>query len=390
VKLEQIQSELRRQKLDGWLFFDHHHRDPLAYRVLGFQPSQHVTRRWYYLIPARGAPNKLVHRIESKMLDSLPGDTTVYSSWGEQTSELKKLLGGCKRAAMQYSPDCAIPYVSMVDAGTVELIRSMGIDVVTSAELIQFFEARLDQEGLESHLAAGRLVDQVRAEAFAFIGECLRAGRTISEWDVAEFVRRRFEAEQLYTESGPIVAVNEHAADPHYEPQASGSSPIRAGDLVLLDMWAKLKTPGAVYYDITWTGYCGNTVPGEIAHVFEVVRDARDAAIQRVQDAFAQGAILCGYEVDDAARESIRAAGFGDRFVHRTGHSIAVEVHGNGANMDNLETHDTRVVIPWSCFSIEPGVYLDHFGIRSEINIFIDDKQPRVTGAIQREMLLIR
>jgi len=277
-----------------------------------------------------------------------------------------------------------------VDAGTVELIRSMGIDVVTSAELIQFFEARLDQEGLESHLAAGRLVDQVRAEAFAFIGECLRAGRTISEWDVAEFVRRRFEAEQLYTESGPIVAVNEHAADPHYEPQASGSSPIRAGDLVLLDMWAKLKTPGAVYYDITWTGYCGNTVPGEIAHVFEVVRDARDAAIQRVQDAFAQGATLCGYEVDDAARESIRAAGFGDRFVHRTGHSIAVEVHGNGANMDNLETHDTRVVIPWSCFSIEPGVYLDHFGIRSEINIFIDDKQPRVTGAIQREMLLIR
>jgi Xaa-Pro aminopeptidase len=389
VKLEQIQEQLGRQELDGWLFFDHHHRDPLAYRVLGFEPSQHVTRRWYCLIPAQGAPKKLVHRIESKMLDEVAGETRVYSSWGEQTSELAGLLTGCKRVAMQYSPQCAIPYVSMVDAGTVELIRSMGVEVVTSAELIQFFEARLDQAGLDSHLAAGRLVDQVRAEAFEFIGEHLRAGRAFCEWDVAEFVRGRFEAEGLYTESGPIVAVNAHAADPHYEPQASGSSPIRAGDLVLLDMWAKLKSPGAVYYDITWTGYCGETVPDEIKRVFEVVRDARDAAIKRVEDAFAKGATLRGYEVDDAARNAIRAAGFGDKFVHRTGHSIAVEVHGNGANMDNLETHDTRVVIPWSCFSIEPGVYLDRFGIRSEINIFIDDKGPRVTGQIQREMLLI-
>ncbi len=390
MKLEQIQQQLGRQELDGWLFFDHHHRDPLAYRVLGFEPSQHVTRRWYCLIPAQGVPRKLVHRIESKMLDAVAGETFVYSSWGEQTSRLAELLAGCKLVAMQYSHNCAIPYVSMVDAGTVELVRSMGVEVVTSAELIQFFEARLDQAGLDSHLAAGKLVDQVRAEAFGFIGESLRAGRAISEWDVAEFVRRKFEAGRLYTESGPIVAVNEHAADPHYEPQASGSSPIRQGDLVLLDMWAKLKTPGAVYYDITWTGYCGDAVPNDIQRVFEVVRDARDAAIQRVQDAFAEGAALQGYEVDDAARESIRAAGFGEKFVHRTGHSIAVEVHGNGANMDNLETHDTRVVIPWSCFSIEPGVYLDRFGIRSEINIFIDEKRPRVTGEIQREMLLIR
>jgi Xaa-Pro aminopeptidase len=390
VKLEKIQQELVRQQLDGWLFFDHHHRDPLAYRVLGFEPSQHVTRRWYCLIPAQGVPRKLVHRIESKMIESVPGETCVYSSWGEQTSELARLLSGCKRVAMQYSPNCAIPYVSMVDAGTVELVRSMGVEVVTSAELIQVFEAQLDQAGLESHLGAGKLVDRVRGEAFEFIGESLRTGRSISEWDVAELVRSRFNAAKLFTESGPIVAVNEHAADPHYEPQASGSQPIRQGDLILLDMWAKLKTPGAVYYDITWTGYCGDTVPVEIQRVFEVVRDARDAAFKRVQDAFAQGITLAGYQVDDAARESIRAAGFGDRFVHRTGHSIAVEVHGNGANMDNLETHDTRVVMPWSCFSIEPGVYLDRFGIRSEINIFVDETLPRVTGEIQREMLLIR
>ena len=389
MKLDQIQSQLQKQKLDGWLFFDHHHRDPLAYRVLGFEPSQHVTRRWYYLIPAEGVPKKLVHRIESKMLDPIMGDTRVYSSWGEQTSELAKLLDGRRKIAMQYSPNCAIPYVSMVDAGTIELIRSMGVDVVTSAELIQFFEARLDQKGLDLHLAAGKLVDQFRAEAFEFIGESLRAAHNISEWDVAELVRRRFHSLDLFTESGPIVAVNEHAADPHYEPQASGSAPIRDGDLVLLDMWAKLKTPGAVYYDITWTGYCGTVVPDEILRVFAVVRDARDAAIKRVQDAFEQKRTLYGFEVDDAARDSIRAAGFGGRFVHRTGHSIALEVHGNGANMDNLETHDTRVVIPWSCFSIEPGVYLDKFGIRSEVNMFIDDTQAIVTGEIQRDLLLI-
>jgi Xaa-Pro dipeptidase len=389
VKLDQIQSQLRRQKLDGWLFFDHHHRDPLAYRVLGFEPSQHVTRRWYYLIPAEGNPKKLVHRIESKMLDPLPGGTSVYSSWAEQSSELIKLLAGCKRVAMQYSPNCSIPYVSMVDAGTVEWIRAMGVEVVTSAELIQFFEARLDQHGLETHMAAGRLVDKVRAEAFAFIGETLRRGSEISEWDVAQFVRRRFQEENLYTESGPIAAVNAHAADPHYEPQALGSSAIKSGDLVLLDMWAKLNTPGAVYYDITWVGYCGVSVPPEISRVFEVVRDGRDAAIRRVQEAFGQATPLCGFEVDDAARNSIRMAGFADNFVHRTGHSIGVEVHGNGANMDNLETHDTRIVSPWSCFSIEPGVYLDNFGIRSEINIFIDENTPRVTGEMQQEMLLI-
>jgi len=389
VKLDQIQSQLLRQNLDGWLLFDHHHRDPLAYHVLGFEPTQHVTRRWYYLIPAQGVPRKLVHRIESKILEPVAGDTRVYSSWGEQADELKHLLSNCQRVAMQYSPNCAIPYVSMVDAGTVELIRSMNVEVVTSAELIQFFEARLDQQGLDSHLLAGRLVDRIRAEAFAFIGESLREKRIVCEWDVAEFVRHRFQEENLITESGPIVAANEHAADPHYEPQSSGSSVIHSGDLVLLDMWAKLDAPSAVYYDITWTGYCGDIIPAEIARVFDVVREARDAAIHRVQEAFSQGTGLQGYEVDDAARNSIRKAGFGDRFVHRTGHSIGVEVHGNGANMDNLETHDTRVVMPWSCFSIEPGVYLDRFGIRSEVNIFIDENLPRVTGEIQREMIPI-
>jgi Xaa-Pro aminopeptidase len=290
---------------------------------------------------------------------------------------------------MQYSPNCAIPYVSMVDGGTIDLIRSCGVEVASSAELIQFFEARLNRLALDLHLEAGVLVDTIRREAFEFIGEHLRAKQVIHEWDVAEFVRERFAADDLFADSGPIVAVDGHAGDPHYEPSRDGSSPVRRGSFVLLDMWAKLKRPGAIYYDITWTGFCGETVPTEIDKVFGVVRDARDAAIRRVAEAFEQETPLRGFEVDDAARGVIRDAGYGDRFIHRTGHSIGAEVHGNGSNMDNLETHDDRVVMPWSCFSIEPGVYLEGFGVRSEVNMFVDSSAARVTGQIQRDLVRI-
>ena len=387
--LDQIQKLLRDQKLDGWLFFDHHHRDPLAYRVLGLPPGQHVTRRWYYFIPAHGEPAKLVHRIESRTLDSLPGTAILYSSWNEQTAGLASLLRGNQTVAMQYSPNCSIPYVSMVDGGTVDLVRSVGIEVVTSAELIQHFEARLNEEGLRTHLLAGELVDSARAAAFQRVAEELAHDRGLTEFELAEFIRARFQENGLVTDSGPIVAVNAHAGDPHYEPLREGSTQICRGDFVLLDMWAKLDVPGAVYYDITWTGFCGTSIPEEFQRVFSVVRDARDAAIAAVHSAITKNVVLRGFEVDDAARNVIRHAGFGDRFIHRTGHSIGVEVHGNGANMDNLETHDDRVVIPWSCFSIEPGIYLDHFGVRSEVDIFVDDKTARVTGEVQHALVVV-
>ncbi len=388
MQLEKIQQEIRNQKLDGWLFFDHHLRDPLAYRVLGFTPPRTPTRRWYYLIPASGEPHGLVHRIESGMLDALAGDKTKYSSWSEQVAGLRKITAGSRRVAMQYSPNCAIPYVSMVDAGTVELVRSVGLEVASSAELIQAFEAKWSREQLESHLEAGRRVDAARAAAFEFIREHVRNGSPVGEYDVKMFVRERFAASGLVTDHGPIVGANANASNPHYEPMEGASAPIRKGDLVLLDMWAKLDRPDAVYYDITWTHFLGENPPEKMRSVFEVVTGARDAAVRRVETAMAQGEALCGYQVDDAARGVIASRGFGEYFTHRTGHSIGVEVHGNGANMDNLETHDERRISPWTCFSIEPGIYLPEFGVRSEVNMFVGEGEARVTGAVQRELAL--
>ena len=300
-----IQKALREEKLDGWLFFDHHQRDPLAYRVLGFQPARHVTRRWYYFIPANGEPKGLVHRVEPRMLDAVPGEKVLYSSWTEQTDGIRRLLGGARHIVMQYSPNCAIPYVAMVDAGTIELVRSFGVDVRSSAELIQHFEARWTPEALESHLEAGRRVDHVRREAFALIGERTRNGGSIQELEVKQFVLAEFDKHGMVTPDGPIVGANANAANPHYEPQPGMTLPIRRGDLVLLDMWAKLDQPGSVYYDITWTAFCGAEPREEIRRVFTIVREARDRAIARVQSAVSAGQTVRGFEVDDAARNHI-------------------------------------------------------------------------------------
>lgn len=389
MDIDKIQQELRAEKLDGWLFFDHHQRDPLAYRVLGLPTDRMATRRWYYFIPAQGEPAGLEHRIERGMIGALPGGKTPYSSWTEQIAGLRTLLKGCRRIAMQYSPNCAIPYVSLVDAGTIELVRGAGVEVVSSAELIQAFEARWSADGLESHLEAGRRVDRVRAAAFNLIRDHTRSRAPLQELEVKRFVLDGFAKAGLVTDHGPIVGVNANASNPHYEPSEQATAPIGSGDFVLLDMWAKLDRPGAVYYDITWTAFCGDQPTDEMRNVFAVVTGARDAAIQRVQEAVAARRPLCGYEVDDAARGFIQSRGFGEFFTHRTGHSIGQEVHGNGANMDNLETHDERRVTPWTCFSIEPGVYLPAFGVRSEVNVFVGDDEARVTGEIQRELITL-
>jgi len=390
MNLDLIQQVLRDYSLDGWLFFDHHERDPLAYRILGFRPARHVTRRWYYLIPAQGEPRALVHRIEAGMLDALPGSKTVYSSWQLQREGLQQLLQGCKRVAMQYSPECAVPYVSMVDAGTVELVRSYGAEVATSADLVQIFEARWSAGQLESHIEAGRRIDKVLRAAFAEITARLARNDAVSEYDIKGFILESFASVGLVTDHGPIVGVNANASNPHYEPTAELHAPIAKGDQVLIDLWAKLAAPDdAVYYDITWTGYAGPQVPSDIENVFQVVTGARDRAIDRVQKAVAAGEPLAGFQVDDAARGYIREQGFEEYFVHRTGHSIGRDVHGSGANMDNLETHDTRRLIPHTCFSIEPGVYLPAFGIRSEVNVYVAEAEAFVTGDIQRKLVLI-
>lgn len=389
MDLKRIQEQLREAGLDGWLFFDHHERDPLAYRILGFRPVRHVTRRWYYVIPAHGEPRGMVHRIEASMLDPLPGAKKPYSGWQTQIDGLRKLLAGCGRVAMQYSPNCAVPYVAMVDAGTVELVRSLNVEVVSSADLVQSFEATWSAEQLEMHLEAGRRVDGIRRAAFEEIANRLRASTPVTEWDIRTFILDAFEREGLFTDHGPIVAVNAHASDPHYEPQQDRAAAIQRGDLALIDLWAKLKQPKAVYYDVTWTGFCGSGAPAEMDRVFGVVREARDRAIRRVREGRASGKPLRGFEVDDAARGYIAEEGFAEYFVHRTGHSIGEDVHGSGANMDNLETHDERLLIPNTCTSIEPGVYLPEFGIRSEINLFVEEWGARVTGEIQERLLRV-
>ncbi|MGO9240889.1 MAG: M24 family metallopeptidase [Bryobacteraceae bacterium] len=385
--IEEIQAALRAEGLGGWLFFDHHRRDPLSYRVLHFEPAQSVTRRWYYLVPASGAPRKLLHRIESHVLDPLPGEATLYSGWRDQERQLALLVEDCRRVAMQYSPRCGVPYVSLVDAGTVELVRACGVEVVTSANLIQLFEAVWTPPQYESHKRAAALVDQIRGAAFARVAEALRAGARITEYDVQQFIRERFAQAGLIADHGPIVAVNANASNPHYEPERECHAEIHSGDLLLIDLWAKLDQPDAVYYDITWTAYCGATPPEEMVNVFESVAGARDAAVRCVTNAAADGVPLAGFQVDDACREYLRERGFDEFFFHRTGHSIGTEVHGTGANMDNYETHDQRRIVPGTCFSVEPGVYLPDFGIRSEVDVYRAESSADVTGEIQTELL---
>ena len=387
--LQQIQNQLQAERLDGWLFFDHHVRDPIAYRVLGLDIPGHVSRRWYYWIPAQGEPRKLVHRIEDWLLDPLPGERSEYSSWQEQHAELTKLLSGAKRIAMQYSPNCMIPYVSLVDGGTVDLVRGLGIEVASSAALVQYFEARWTEEQLESHYEAGRRIDVILSSAFAEIGRLVKLGGAVEEFTLAEFIRARFREQQLVNADGPIVAVNANSGNPHYAPTEEQSSPIRAGDFVLIDLWAKLDQPRSVYYDITWTASVGGPARSEIVNVFEIVSGARDRATAFANQSIEAGKTIRGFEIDDVARNHIAAAGFGDRFVHRTGHSIGEEVHGNGANADNLETLDERPIIPRTCFSIEPGIYLNEFGVRSEIDCYVSTTGAGPTGKVQDKIVTI-
>ena len=388
MDLNAIQSELRSANLDGWLFYDHHHRDPIAYRVLKIAPPM-CTRRWYYLVPASGEPCRLVHRIERGNLDGVPGSLHFYSSWTRQREHLRRMLEGKRRIAMQYSPLNDIPYVGLVDAGTVELVRSFGVEVVSSADLVQLFEARWSDDALASHLEAGKAVHAAIRGAFSAIRAAVHNGKTLTEYDVQQEMMHIFAAHGVETDEAPIAAVNANSANPHYAPTSDSALPIRENDFVLLDVWAKQSKHGAVYFDVTWTGFVGETVPGRYSEIFNIVREARDAAICRVKQAMQQGSPLYGYQVDDAARAVIDRAGYGDKFIHRTGHSIGEDVHGNGANMDNLETHDSRRVLPRTGFSVEPGIYLDDFGVRSEVNVYVEERDARVTGEIQQQIVPI-
>ncbi len=386
ANIQGMQTDLRAAKLDGWLFYDFRGRDPIAHHILSL-PEGMRTRRWYYFVPAKGTPKKLVHKIESESLAALPGETLYYAKQEELHKNLKKVLGRAKKVAMQYSPKNEIPYVAMVDAGTIELVRSAGAKVVSSADLVQKYDACWSAAQLESHLSAGVVIDRIVRGSFDHAAGSVREKKALTEYDLKQWILREFEAAGLWTEEGPDIAVNAHASDPHYGPTSESAAPIREGDLLLLDVWGKKKAPGSVYYDVTWMGYLGAKVPEKYAKIFSVVREARDKATNLIRQHVAAGKPLQGRQVDQAARGVIEKAGYGKYFFHRTGHSIGEKVHGNGANMDGLETNDVRHLIPHTCNSIEPGIYLPEFGVRSEVNVYIGEGEAQVTGAIQTEIL---
>ena len=391
ARLGEIALALGDARLDGWLFYDFRLSDPLAYRILGLAEDGAATRRWFCYVPAHGQPRAIVSAVEAHRLDALRVETTVYRSHGEMLAALRAALGGARRIAMDYSPGCAIPYVSRVDAGTVEIVRAMGIEVVTAADLIQRFEASLTREHLASHRRAARALRSIVDETFSEIGQSISDGRPVSEVSVQESVMARYAREGLVTHTAPIVAVNEHSADPHYGPTREHDRAIRRGDFILLDLWAKEAAPDGIYADFTWVAFAGDKVPAEHARVFEIVAHARDATVDLVQRRVAAGEPVSGREADRAARSVIEAAGFGDAFVHRTGHSIGREVHGTGANLDSLETLDDRILIDHTCFSVEPGIYIPgRFGVRSELDMTIESGRATVSGEPrQREIVAI-
>jgi Xaa-Pro aminopeptidase len=383
-----VQRALKDDGLDGWLLYDFNGSNPIASRLSGLASSDKLTtRRWYYLVPATGEPKGLVHAIERHNLDHLPGQKQAYSGREELAGGLRTLLGGMKRVAMEYSPGNAIPYVSRVDGGTVEAVRDAGVEVISSGDLVQRFEAVWSDEALATHLRASDSLYRIKDRAFQFVRA--RLGGPLTELDVQSAMATWFEEEGLVSDTTPCVSAQENAGNPHYHANRDVHRAIRPGELLLLDLWGKLPTPGAVFADITWMGFTGPRVPDEYAEAFTAIRNGRDAAIALVQSAVSEGRDLRGFEVDRACRAVIERAGFGRQFIHRTGHSLGETVHGNGVHMDDYETHDDRRLIPGTGFTIEPGVYNERFGLRTEVNMFVGEREARVSGPAQTEIVTL-
>ncbi|MDP1568782.1 MAG: M24 family metallopeptidase [Vicinamibacterales bacterium] len=383
-----VQSALRAEGLDGWLLYDFHGSNPVAQRLAGLGGGGHMTtRRWYYLIPATGDPVALVHAIERHNLDHLPGTTAVYAGRAALDTGLTTLLGGLRRVAMEYSPLCAIPYVSRVDAGTIEMVRARGVDIVSSGDLVQRFEASWSEAQFATHHAAAAKLYRIKDRTFETVARRIADGVPTTEFEIQALMSQWFADEGLVSDSAPNVSAQENAGNPHYLPTAAQTRAIRPDELLLIDLWGKLDAPGAVFADITWVAFTGRTVPAAMTRAFEAVRDAREAAIALVEDAAAAGRDLRGFEVDRAARGVLEAAGYGAHVLHRTGHSLGEEVHGNGAHLDDYETHDDRRLLPGTGFTIEPGLYFDTFGVRTEIDMAWTAAGPEVTGPRQQAIV---
>jgi Xaa-Pro aminopeptidase len=382
-----IQRSLTAEKLDGWLLYDFHGSNPIAVKLVG-NTGKHMTRRWYYFIPASGTPQKLVHAIEPAMLDGVPGTRRIYAGRRELEQGVIDMLRGVKTIAMEYSPENAIPYLSRVDAGTIEFIRRVGPRVVSSGDLVGRFEAAWDAEAIATHRTAADKLYRIKDQAFAYVGAKLDAGDALHEYEVQQQMVGWQKELGLVADSAPIVGAMENAGNPHYAPSAARSRAIRRNEVLLLDLWGKLDRPGAVYADITWTGFAGDPPP-DIAHAFGTIVAGRDRAVAAVKAAVNAGRPIHGWEVDRATRDVITAAGLGDKFIHRTGHSLGEDVHGNGVHMDDYETHDDRRLLPGTGFTIEPGVYTARFGVRTEINMVVGERSAEVTGPLQQTLVKI-
>ena len=390
MKISEIQRELAALGLDAWLLYDFRGINPIAQNVAGLT-GINITRRWFCLIPVHGEPRWLVHRIETSNFVDAPGQVALYAGWEELNGAIQTLLAGIKTVAMEYSPNAEIPYISRVDAGTLEWIRSFGIEVQTSAELAQRVEARLSETQATGHQVSAHLVLQAKDYAFAWIGSQLRDGKTITEYNVQQEILGQFDAMDLVTDHPPIVAANAKSSDPHYAPSETDTQEIKAGDFILIDLWAKQKAPDAVFADTTWVAYAGETVPAQYVEIFDIVKEARDRAVRFIREKWAVDEPIYGYEVDDCVRGYITEKGYGEFFIHRTGHNIGTVIHGNGVNLDNLETRDARALISGVCFSIEPGIYLSDFGVRTEIDVFLaapgKDGVKVTTAPVQNQIL---
>ncbi|MBV9230002.1 MAG: aminopeptidase P family protein [Chloroflexi bacterium] len=390
MNLELLQKALRDEQLDGWLFYDFRKSNPIAYQVLGLPHEGMYSRRWFYFVPANGLPTALISAVESHVLSMLPGERLIFRTWQEMQAHLQTFLQPGRRVAMEYSPMNAIPYMSRVDAGTVELVRSCGTEVVTSANLAQRFMAQLSDEQIRGHREAGRRLIAMKDRLFATLGDELRQGVPLNEYQVSQRFSALLQEVGLVVSEAPHVAVNANASNPHYEPTRELHSPIQRGDLILFDFWAHLPDEDAIFADYTWMAFAGtrDEIPARQREVFEIVRRARDTGIAFARESLAAGKRVEGRQVDDITRTVIANAGYADYFVHRTGHSIGTMVHGNGANVDNFETQDERILLPRTCCSIEPGIYLPEFGIRSEVNLLVMEHDAEVTGTpIQEEIV---
>ena len=390
LPVTEVQRALREEGLDGWLLYDFQGSNPIAARLAGLTSgTKMTTRRWFYLIPASGEPVGLVHAIERHNLDGLPGAKRAYAGRDRLAAGLRQLLAGAKRVAMEYSPGNNIPYVSRVDAGTVEAVRELGVAIVSSGDLVQRFEAIWSDEALASHRAASDALYRIKDRTFDLVRGRLAAGTPTTEYEIQQAMIGWFGEEQLISDSTPNVSAQENAGNPHYHPSRDQTRAVNPGEILLIDLWGKRPDPGAVFADITWVAFTGAAVPDEYARAFAAARDGRDAAVALVESAVAEGRALRGFEVDRACRDVVARAGYGDQFIHRTGHSLGETVHGNGVHLDDYETHDDRRLIPGTGFTIEPGVYTPAFGVRTEINMYVGDREARVSGPMQQEIVTL-